>query len=191
MAEDIRNGGPRDGDLTAARTALVKECGEQSRGALYTSTSFFIWLRVLKIARAVFWLGAAASGAAAASISTMFSSHGSMNPIIAGLALLAVILPGAIKALHLDATIENYSAKAAELKNVEGALRRSADVWSNKPYEEFEREARAALAQLDRAREGSLTPPEWCFRAARRKVKSGDYEPDLGGGFEPKPGDQT
>lgn len=71
-----------------------------------------------------------------------------------------------------------YAAKAGAFKNAEGALRRAANVWSNKPYEEFEKDARQALAQLDEARKGSLTPPEWCFKAAQRKVKSGDYDPD-------------
>ena len=176
MAEDIRNGDPRSGDLTATRTALVKECREQARNTLYASTSFFIWLRALKIARAALWVLAVASGAAAAS--TVLSSRENLEQVIAGLALLGVILPGAIKALRVDDAIEAYSAKAAEFKNAEGTLRRAANVWSNKPYEEFEKEARAALAQLDCVRTGSLTPPEWCFKAAQRKVRSGDYDPD-------------
>lgn len=176
MAEDIRNGDPRNGDLTAAHAALVKECREQSRNTLYTSTSFFIWLRILKVTRAVLWVLAAASGAAAAS--TVLTSRENMELVIAGLALLAVILPGAIKALNLDDAIEAYAAKAGAFKNAEGALRRAANVWSNKPYEEFEKDAREALAQLDEARKGSLTPPEWCFKAAQQKVKSGDYDPD-------------
>lgn len=176
MAEDIRNGDPRDGDLSATHAALVKECREQSRNTLYTSTSFFIWLRTLKIARAILWVLAAASGAAAAS--TVLSSRENMEIIIAGLALLAVILPGAIKALNLDDAIDAYAAKAGEFKNAEGALRRAANVWSNKSFKEFEKEAKAALSQLDEARKHSLTPPEWCFRAAQRKVKSGHYDPD-------------
>ena len=176
MAEDIRNSDLRNGDLTAAHEALVKECREQARNTLYTSTSFFIWLRILKIVRAALWVLAAASGAAAAS--TVLSSREDMELVIAGLALLAVILPGATKALNLDDAIKVYSEKAGAFKNAEGALRRAANVWSNKPYDEFEKEAKSALSQLDGARSGSLTPPEWCFKAAQRKVKSGDYDPD-------------
>ncbi|GKY89307.1 hypothetical protein [Sinisalibacter aestuarii] len=176
MAEDIRNSDPRDGDLNAAHAALISECREQSRNTLYTSTSFFIWLRFLKKVRAALWVAAAISGAAAAS--TVLSKHQNMELVVAGLALLGVILPGAIKALQLDDAINAYAKRAGEFKNVEGALRRAANVWSNKPYDEFEKEARAALAQLDEARKGSLTPPEWCFKGAQRKIKSGDYEPD-------------
>ena len=128
MAEDIRNSDPRNGDLAAAHAALVNECREQARNTLYTSTSFFIWLRTLKIARGVLWVLAAASGAAAAS--TVLSSREDMELLIAGLALLAVILPGATKALNLDDSIKDYSEKAGAFKNVEGALRRAAEVWS-------------------------------------------------------------
>lgn len=176
MAKDIRIEDPRHGNLTAAHAALVKECHDQSRNALYTSTNFFIWLRTLKIARAVLWILATVSGAVAAS--TAVKSQEGMELFVAGLALLAVIFPGAIKALNLDDTIETYAAKSGEFKNAEGALRRAANIWSNKSYEEFEEEARKALADLDEARKGSLTPPEWSFKLAQWKVKSGAYDPD-------------
>tara|TARA_R110002012_G_scaffold81162_4_gene205520 strand:+ start:3285 stop:3605 length:321 start_codon:yes stop_codon:yes gene_type:complete len=101
-----------------------------------------------------------------------------MELMIAGLSLLAVILPGATKALDLDDSIKAYAETAGALKNAEGALRRAANIWSNKPYDDFEKDAKSALLQLDEARNGSLTPPEWCFKSAQRKVKSGDYDPD-------------
>ena len=179
MAEDIRISGPRNGDLTAAHAALVKECLEQARNTLYTSTSFFIWLRTLKFLRAVLWVLAAASGAAAAS--TVLSSREDMELVIAGLALLAVILPGATKALNLDDAIKAYAEHAGAFKNAEGELRRAANVWSNKTFDDFEKDAKFALSQLDEARRSSLTPPEWCFKSAQRKVKSGDYDPDIVG----------
>lgn len=129
MAEDIRTKDPRDGDLSAAHDALKKECREQSRNSLYTSTSFYIWLRFLKISRAILWTLAAISGAAAAS--AVLTEQDNLKVVVAGLALLGVILPGAIKALKLDDAIEAYANKAGEFKNVEGSLRRSANVWSN------------------------------------------------------------
>lgn len=179
MAEDIRDCGAADGDLSQAHKALVRECREQSRNTLYTSTCFFIWLRWLKIIRAALWVIAAAAGAAAAS--TVLSRHENLEIVIAGLALLGVILPGVIKAVKLDETIDAYTEAAARFKNVEGDLRRAADIWSHKPWAEFEQDARSALAALDKARECALTPPEWCFKAAQRKVKSGDYDPDPDG----------
>ncbi|WP_025030862.1 hypothetical protein [Nitratireductor aquibiodomus] len=176
MAEDIRECDSGNGDLTQAHKALVKECREQSRNTLYTSTSFFIWLRWLKVIRAILWIIAVAAGAAAAS--TVLSRHENLELLIAALALLGVILPGTMQAVKLDETIDAYRDAAGRFKNVEGALRRAADIWSHKPWEEFEKEARAALAALDKARECALTPPEWCFKAAQRKVQSGDYDPE-------------
>lgn len=176
MAEDIRTYDPGTGDLIAAHTALVRECAEQARNTIYTSTTFYIWLKWLKGVRGVLWVLAAASGAGAAS--TALNNSDEHQLIVAALALLAVIIPGAIKALKLDDTISAYETAAAKFKNAEGELRRAANVWSHKPYAEFEAEARKALADLDGARDASLTPPNFCFRAAQRKVKSGDYDPD-------------
>ena len=176
MAEDIRECGSGNGDLKAAHEALVQECREQSRNALYTSTSFFIWLRWLKFIRAVFWTAAAVAGAAAAS--TVLSQNENLELLIAALALLGVILPGVVKAVKLDETIDAYTDAAANLKNGEGELRRTAEVWSHNSWDKFEKEARSALASLDGARKLALTPPEWCFKSAQVKVRSGDYDPD-------------
>ena len=173
MAEDLRSSDTGNGDLSEA---LKRECLEQSRNALYTSTTFYIWLRQLKFLRAAIWVAAVASSGGAAS--TVLSNRPGLELLVAGLALLGVILPGVIKAVKLDETISAYEHAAARYKVVEGALRRAATVWFHKPSVEFEADAREALADLDSARATSLTPPEWCFRAAQRKVKAGDYEPD-------------
>lgn len=176
MAKDIRIGDPNRSELNGAHKALQTECSEQSRNALYTSTSFYIWLRCLKLIRTGVWiLAVVASGAAA---STAISKLEGLESLVAGLALLGVILPGTIKATKLEETISQYEKAAAKFKHAENSLRRAADVWSNKAYAEFEVEAKRALAELDSARKSSLTPPEWCFKSAQKKVQSGDYDPD-------------
>lgn len=177
MAENLRGSDPTSGDLESARAALVEECSQQARNTLYTSTSFFIWLRVLKRIRGFLWILAALCSIAAAS-SILLELLAEYRVIIAGITLLGVILPGILKAVKLDDTITAYEKSAARLKNVEGELRRSANVWSHKSFHEFETEARAALSELDEARMPSLTPPEWCFQKAQKKVQSGDYDPD-------------
>lgn len=176
MAVDIRNYDPGTGDLKAAHAALVKECAEQAHNTIYASTTFYIWLRWLKRIRGAFWILAAASGAAAAS--TALNEDDQLKLLVAALALLAVILPGTIKALKLDDTISDCEIAAAKFKTAEGRLRRAANIWANKPFKDFETEAREALQALDDARDASLTPPKWCFRQAQKKVKSGDYDPD-------------
>jgi hypothetical protein len=89
-------------------------------------------------------------------------------------------MPGLVKALQLDSVIRDYAAAAASFKNLQGEFRRAARVWSNKAFVEFEAEARKAIKAMNEARKPSLTPPEWCFRQAKRKVKRGDYQKDQG-----------
>ena len=175
MAEDLRHDDTVDG-LRTAHAALTAECEREEESCLYTSTSFYIWLRALKVIRATLWvLGALGSIVSASSI---LRGQKSYPIILAGFAIAGVLLPGLIKAVHLDTTIRDYAAAAATFKNLQGEFRRLAKVWSAKPFPEFEAEARRAIKAMNDARKPSLTPPEWCFRLSQRKIKRGDYEKD-------------
>lgn len=176
MADDLRHDDSVNSGLSAVRTALIAECEGEEENCLYTSTSFFIWLRMLKITRASLWaLGAIGSVAAAKSI---LGAEHNYPIVMAGLALAGVLLPGLIKAVRLDSAIKDYAAAAARFKNLQGEFRRAAKVWSSKPFPEFESEARKSIKAMNEARQPSLTPPEWCFRLAQKKVKRGDYAKD-------------
>jgi hypothetical protein len=178
MAADIRHDDPVSGGLNAARKALIAECQREEENCLYTSTSFYIWLRTLKITRGSLWgLGAIGSIVSASSILGGIQGY---PIIIAGLALAGVLMPGLIKALRLDAAIKDYATDAASFKNLQGEFRRAAKVWSHKPFAEFEADARKVIKALNEARKPSLTPPEWCFRLAQKKVKRGDYDQEEG-----------
>lgn len=173
MAENLRHDDPHDSGLNAARAELITECKREEENCLYTSTSFFIWLRTLKITRAVLWAGGAIGSIVSAS---SILGGGQRWPILmAGFALAGVLMPGLIKAVRLDSAIKNYARAAATFKNLQGEFRRAAKVWSNKSFPEFEAEARNTIKAMNEARKPSLTPPEWCFRLAQKKVKRGDY----------------
>ena len=175
MAEDLRHDDTVDG-LRSAHAALIVECAREEESCLYTSTSFYIWLRTLKVVRAALWvLGAIGSIVSANSI---LRGQQGYPIILAGFAIAGVLMPGLIKAVQLDTVIRDYTAAAAGFKNLQGEFRRLAKVWSNKPFPEFEAEARRAIKAMNEARKPSLTPPEWCFRVAQRKIKRGDYERD-------------
>ena len=45
--------------------------------------------------------------------------------------------------------------------------------------EEFEADFGVVMDRLEKVRCKSITPPEWCFWLAQRKVKSGDYTFDV------------
>ncbi|MCB1884567.1 MAG: hypothetical protein KDG89_11335 [Geminicoccaceae bacterium] len=142
----------------------------------YTSTTFYVWLRFIKIFRAALWLfGAIGSIISASSI----IGGGVGYPfIMGGLAFAGVLMPGIVKALQLDTMINEYAVTAGLFKELQGEFRRLANVWSNKPFPEFEAETRKIIEAMNKARVLSLTPPEWCFRLARKKIKNGDYNKD-------------
>ena len=178
MAKNIRHDDSGDSELTTIGTALIAECEREEENCLYTSTSFYIWLRILKATRAGLWtLGAIGSIVSANSILRGWQDY---QVVIAAFALAGVIMPGLIKAVQLDAAIKDYAAAAASFKNLQGEFRRAAKVWSSKPFADFEAEARKIIKSMNDARKPSLTPPEWCFRLAQKKIKRGDYDKDGG-----------
>ncbi len=176
MAENFWHNDSQDSKLNAPVQALIQECKREEENCLYTSTSFFIWLRFLRIFRAVLWIGAVvASGVAASHI---LRGDPEYKLLMAGAALLAIILPGISRALHFDTTIKDYASAATALKNLQGEFRRAANVWSHKPFTEFEIDTRNLFEAMNKARKPSLTPPEFSFRLARRKIKKGHYKHD-------------
>jgi hypothetical protein len=46
------------------------------------------------------------------------------------------------------------------------------------PFSEFEADSKPLFERLEKARSHMLTPPEWCFKLARRKHKDGHYHHD-------------
>lgn len=176
MANDLRPDDPEFVNVEAAREALRIECAERSRNTVYTSASFYIWAKQLKFARLLLWTGAVVAGGLSARASILDDNgHGYL---VAAGALLAVILPGLVKALGLDEAIAKCDEAAAKFKIAEGRLRLASKVSAHLPFREFRKDADAAIADLEAAQKMSVTPPNWCFRIAQRRVKRGDYDPD-------------
>jgi hypothetical protein len=162
--------------LVAAKAALIAECAREEENALYTSTNFFIWLRFLKGLRGALWVGAGLCSVIAAS--QLVRGSPDLKVWAAAAALAAAALPGIGRALQIDAMIRDYASAAGVMKNLQGEFRRARLVWSNEPWPEFKAEARKLLKAMNDARKPSLTPPEWCFRLARRKVRASHYKHD-------------
>jgi hypothetical protein len=153
---------------------LVAECAREEENALWTSTIFYIWLRFLKAFRALLWVTAAICSALAAS--HILRGEPGLKIVMAMAALAAVILPAIGRALRLDAAIHSYEDAAGKFKNLQGEFRRARLVWSNKPLDEFEQEARKLFKAMNDIRKPSLTPPEICRWLASRKIKAGHYD---------------
>lgn len=158
--------------------ALVEECLDQSRNCTYTSTTFFIWLRTLRIIRIAFVVVPLILGSAASWTLLTRSDAGAVKLLVAALSFIAGVIPAVYSALKLDDALTHCTTLAAEFKNLQDRFRQCAKVSSLKSFEEFEAEFRTLMAQLENARRPSYTTPEWCFKAAQRKVQGGDYDSD-------------
>ena len=174
MAKDIRDDDPRHCNVIVA--PLVDECCNEEDNCLYTSTSFYIWLRWLKGFRAALWVGAAVGSGLAAS--HILRGDPAFRVTMAFAALAGVLLPAVGRALHLDATIQDYTVAAGRFKNLQVEFRRAAQAWSLKPFPQFEDETRRLFKAMAEARKPSLTPPEIIFRLARRKIQKRHYSFD-------------
>jgi hypothetical protein len=167
--------------LAAPKTpteALVAECLDQSSNCLYASTNFFIWLKIIRGMRLFFIITPLVLGSFATGTLLTRSDSPSMKLTVAALAFLAGLLPTVYGALKLDDDVLQCTKSAAEFKNLQDRFRQCANISGLKPFDEFEAEFRSLMDRLEEARRPSYTPPEWCFRLAQRKVRSGDYDPD-------------
>ena len=158
--------------------ALIDECLDQSRNCTYTSTTFFIWLRWLRIIRLIFVVVPLVFGSLASWTLLTNADANAVRVLVAVFAFVAGLVPSIYSALKFDDGLTQCTTLAAEFKNLQDRFRVCAKVSSLKPYEECEAEFRALVERLENARRPSYTAPEWCFKAAQKKVRAGDYEPD-------------
>ena len=157
----------------ATTKALVDECQRQSENCAYTATTFMIWLRVLKGIRITALVAPVIFGA----LATWKLFAGS--PVIAAVfTLLTTVIPPAYNASKADEAIESYTALGGEFINLRDRFRQSALIASQKPAGEFETEIVALMKRMEDARQRMHTPPEWCFKLARKKHKAGHYHHD-------------
>ncbi len=154
--------------------ALRRECQAQFQNAGYTALSFTIWLRFLRWVK-IFALTTPVIFAALATKAIVSNNA----PVMAAVfALLAAIIPPTFQAGELGASIRKYTRMAGEFTNLRDRFRQLEEVYSLKPYAEFEAAFQKTFARMENARAKALSPPEWTFRCAQTKWKQGHYEPD-------------
>lgn len=157
----------------AATQALIDECHRQSENCRDTAVSFTIWLRTLRWARLFCLVAPVVFGALATwQVLTGF-------PVWAAVfTLLATVIPPAYRASRFDSEIEDYQSLAGEFTNLRDRFRQAALISSKKSFAEFEADTKPLFARLEKARGRTLTPPDWCFKRARRKIEAGHYTHD-------------
>jgi hypothetical protein len=178
MAKDLR-----DGHLVTAAAGptpeeLTTECKREEETCLYTATSLYIWLRRLRLWQAVFTVlplifGTIAGWSVLKEIDDPFAQG-----VTALCGLLAGLLPAVYNGLKIDGLMEQCKRLAAEYTNLRDAFRQAALISARKPLAEFESEFRPLMKRLEAARKEGVTPPEWSFTAAQKKIQGGHYDPD-------------
>ncbi len=155
---------------------LIDECRRQEESCLYTSTTLYIWLREARIWRSVFIIVPIVFGAIASwSILKNFETPWTIW-VTATLGLIAGLLPAIRDAIGLDVHVDEIARHAAQFKNLQDCFRLAANVGIDKEPDDFEIQVKDLLERLDDTRKASVTPPERCFKKAKAKIKSGDYD---------------
>ena len=157
---------------------LVRECRRQEESCLYTSTTLYIWLRCARVIRLVFVVLPIVLGALATWSVLDQPEDKVLVWITATFALLAGLFPAVYEALKLDIHIDELKRQTAQFKNLQGRFRQAASVTAHGSYEEFQSIFDTLIERMDEARSASMTPPEWCYSAAHKKIKAGHYEFD-------------
>jgi hypothetical protein len=177
--------------MASKNAELAQECKRLSEGCLYTSTSFFIWLRILRRVKYFFIITPLVFGAVAGWNLLTKSEWEYVKVLNAICSFIAGLLPTVYSALKLDDNLDKYARWGGEFKNLQDRFRQAALVSSKKPFPEFEAEVKQLIERLEQARNASLTPPEWVFKRAQKKVKSQDYDYDIDIASMPKSEEPT
>jgi len=158
---------------------LAQECKRLSESCLYTSTSLFIWLRFLRLVRIVFIAVPLILGSLASWNLLADSNIEEIKVMLAVFVFIAGLLPTIYSALKIDDYLAHCKHLAGEFKNLQDRFRQVALVSSKKEFLEFEEDVKPLIERLEQARSHSITAPEWAFKKAQQKIKSGDYHFDV------------
>jgi len=153
---------------------LIDECKRLEESCLYTSTTLFEWLKVMRVWKTVFVVVPIVFG----SLATwqLLAQKPDLVWLTAISSLLAGIAPAVYKALDLDVSLDTIAKHAGVAKVLQDRYRQCWRVTAHGQFDEFKTEFDALTDRLDAARASSLTAPERYFKRAQKKIKSGDYD---------------
>ncbi len=158
---------------------LATECRRLSESCLYTSTSFYEFLKYVRFWNKVIPVLSIIFGGLA-TWKVLQENPTWQSKLCAGVfALLAGLLPTIYEALKLPHHIDLVERAAAEYKNLQDRFRQAALVSSRKPFADFEINFQALMERLEAVRQFGITPPERFFKYAQKKVQTGDYTFDI------------
>ena len=173
MAKNIRQQNSSKSLENVRRDELVKEAQRQSESCLYTSTSFFEWLKCVRWYHRFFVIAPIVLGslAAASAIGRWFPDW-----VIALLAFVASLFPALADGLKIQTSVEEISLLAAEFKALQDRLRQlTLTIAPYSDLEEVDKRLGELMDRMDIARKSSTTPPDWAFQKASNAIKAGRY----------------
>jgi hypothetical protein len=153
---------------------LIEECKRQEESCLYTSTSFFEWLKDLRFWRVVFVI----SPIVLSGIATwpLLAKHPDDQWITGVCALLAGMAPAIFKALALDGSLGTLAKQAHQFKILQDRFRQAWRVTALGDFDAFNAEFDQLMNRMDDARAMSTTAPERIFQKAKAKIDKGHYD---------------
>lgn len=151
---------------------IVEECMRQSEACLYTSTSFYLWLRSIRFWGRVFVVTPIIVGGVA-SFSVLKVS--APQWVAAALTLIAGFFPAIYEALKLRGHADEVARVAAEFKTLEDRFRQAANITAAGDVADLEREFATLMDRMDAARATSLTAPQRFFLGAKKQIEAGHY----------------
>lgn len=153
--------------------ALIKESRRQLESCLYTSTTLFIWLKFVRWANRIFIIIPIILGGISTWSILQNDSH---KLFTASCALLAGLFPAISNALGFKFSLDEIAILAADFKNLQDRFRQVSEIDSPADFEVFSQKFENLMQKLEEVRKKSITPPEWCFKMARRKIQAGHYD---------------
>lgn len=176
MAEDIWHIYPHEEyTMTDKRYEITEECYRQAENCLYTSTTLYLWLRILRIAKTTFIVLPLVLGGVGAWKLLTTNDVVAVRNLASACAFLAGLLPTIYTALKFDDSLESVARNATSFKVQQDEFRQLALIHAHDLPEDYQRLFDLAMVKMNAARSVALTPPDWVFKMAQRKIKSGDY----------------
>jgi len=152
---------------------LIDECKRQEESCLYTSASFFEWLKSLRRWRVAFVVVPIILGAVATW--PLLIQDVGYEWITGVCALLAGITPAVYKALDFDVSLGGVAKYAHQFKILQDRFRQAWRVTALGSSDDLKKEFDDLMTRMDAARSGSLTAPDRFFKKAQDKVQAGHY----------------
>lgn len=174
MAKDIRSSNPDPREVDERkRSEIAIEALRQSESCLYTSTAIYIWLRRVRWQhKAVILIPIALTALAG------FSYLKEWAPAwtVALMAFLSTLIPSIAEALEIQTHVDELKKASAEYKALQDRFRKLAKVTVLGEVSHAEAELGALMDRMDVVRANSITPPEYYYKEAQKKIEHGDYD---------------